>query len=400
MLLAYCFMPLRGSPIFPSKRSHFFFHYVSTYKAAVIGSTGKGDYGHRLDTAFLDLEGVDLVAVADADPVGLAGAGDKLGVEQLFVDYRQMLEAVKPDFVSITPGWVTERVPMIAAAAAAGAHIYCEKPAAKSVAEMDEIVRACRHGKVKMAVAHQWRAMKPAQKASEEIQAGRYGKLLRMRARPKDDSRGGGEELLLHGTHLFDLMMALAGPPRWASGHVTVDGRDATREDATQGTQPVGPILGDSIAAMFSFDHGVRGYFDSTAGLAEPGSTTFANLYGLSVECERALLEFREPGDLFHYPVPRVLPDLSEFTWKKVWIEDWHGVPERDPNVFVKKWLAFGNQVLARDLIAAVEEDREPLSSISSVRFVNEMVEGVYRSHLSGGARVAIPLDDRSHPLK
>lgn len=373
---------------------------MANYKAAVIGSTGKGAYGHRLDTAFLDLEGVDLVAVADADPEGRAVAGDKLGVSHLYDDYREMLDAMKPDFVSIAPGWVTERVPMITAAAAVGAHIYCEKPAAGSVKEMDAIVDACARGGVKMAVAHQWRAMKPARRAIEEIRAGCYGDLLRMRARPKDDSRGGGEELLLHGTHLFDLMIALGGTPRWASGHIMVSGRDATKEDATQGTQPVGLIVGDSISAMFGFENGVRGYFDSTAGLAEPGRTEFKNLYGLSVECERALLDFREPGDLFHYPVPRVLPDLQEFAWKKVWIEDWHGAPERDPVNFGKKWLAYGNQILARDLIESAAEDREPLSSICSVRFINEMVEGVYRSHLAAGVRVKIPLEDRRHPLE
>src|SRR5262245_42551008 len=35
------------------------------YRAAAVGSTGKGNFGHGLDTAFKDLEGVDFVAVAD-----------------------------------------------------------------------------------------------------------------------------------------------------------------------------------------------------------------------------------------------------------------------------------------------------------------------------------------------
>ncbi len=39
-----------------------------TYKAAVIGLTGKGCYGHGLDRAFNDLDGVELVAIADAIP--------------------------------------------------------------------------------------------------------------------------------------------------------------------------------------------------------------------------------------------------------------------------------------------------------------------------------------------
>ena len=50
-----------------------------TYSASVIGSTGKGGYGHRLDTAF-DIDDVELVAIADHDPEGLAEAGERLGV--------------------------------------------------------------------------------------------------------------------------------------------------------------------------------------------------------------------------------------------------------------------------------------------------------------------------------
>ncbi len=369
-----------------------------TYTAAVIGSTGKGGYGHRLDTAF-DIDGVELVAIADHDPEGLADAGERLGVSRLYRDYQQMLEMEKPDFVSIAPSWVTERVPMIEAAAAAGCHIYCEKPVAGSLTEVDAIVAACQSAKVKMAVAHQWRAMLPVQKIIKDVKAGKFGKLLRVRTRPKDDSRGGGEELLLHGTHLFDLMMAFTGEPRWASGHVTVDGRDATADDTGQGNAPVGPIIGDSISAVFGFDNGVRGFFDSTAGLAIPGESNFDNLYGLSLECEQASMEFREPGDVYIYPVPRVLPDLQDLAWEKVWLPEWHERPEHTPDLLRKNWLSIGNKTLARDLIDAAETDREPLSSIRMVRFVNEMVQGVYSSHLFSGSRINIPLTERAHPL-
>ena len=64
------------------------------YSAAVIGATGKGGYGHRLDTAF-DIDDVELVAIADHDPEGLADAGERLGVSRLYRDYRQMLETEK-----------------------------------------------------------------------------------------------------------------------------------------------------------------------------------------------------------------------------------------------------------------------------------------------------------------
>lgn len=369
------------------------------YSVAIIGSTGKGNYGHRLDTAFKDLDAAAIVAVADANPEGLAAAGQKLSATSLYADYREMLDKVKPDIAVVCPGWVSERVPMLVAAAAAGCHIYCEKPLAGSLADVDAIIAAVNKAGTKIALAHQWRGMPPIQQIITAVHAGSYGKLLRLRARPKDDSRGGGEELLLHGTHLFDLMMAFAGPPRWANGHITVAGRDATPADVGEGNSPVGPIAGDSISATFGFDGGVRGYFESTAGLAGPDATDFDNLYGLALECEQATLELREPGDAYIYPAPRVLPDHTNLAWQKFHLDGWHDHPKNTPDYLRKNWLDIGNKALAHDLIDAIAKDREPLSSLNAVRFVNEMVQGVYASHLSGGRRIALPLAERAHPL-
>ncbi len=374
------------------------------YKVAIIGSTGKGNYGHHLDTAFKGLSGIELVAVADDNSAGLAHAGTRLEIPHLYLDYKKMLQEEQPDIVCISPSWVTERVPMVQAAANVGCHIYCDKPAAGSLVEIDTMVDICNRNKVKMALAHQWRAMLPIQKTLDQIKAEKFGKLLRMRARPKDDSRGGGEELLLHGTHLFDLMIALAGKPHWASGHISVDGRDATLLDTKQGNSPVGPIIGDSISAIFGFDNGVRGFFDSTADLASaapsPSGLAGNHLFGLSIECEWATLELREPGEVYIYAAPRVLPDLENLHWEKVWIQGWHDQPGHEPHLIRKNFLSVGNQILAQDLINAIEENREPLSSIQTVRFVHEMVQGVYASHLADGHRITIPLTERTHPLE
>ena len=157
-----------------------------------------------------------------------------------------------------------------------------------------------------MAIAHQWRAMPAIQQAITDVKSGKFGKLLRIWARPKDDSRGGGKLLLLHGTHLFDLMMAFGNLPRWVHGHVLQDDRPITRSDTCQSTQSAGLTIGDSISATFSFDHGVRGFFESTANLAISEQSNFNNLFGLSIECEQVKIELREPGDCYIYPAPRV----------------------------------------------------------------------------------------------
>ena len=83
------------------------------YRAAVIGSTGRGGYGHGLDVACTTIENIDIAAVADADPEGLQAAGERLGVEALYPNYRDMLERENPDLVCIGPGWVAERAAMV-----------------------------------------------------------------------------------------------------------------------------------------------------------------------------------------------------------------------------------------------------------------------------------------------
>jgi predicted dehydrogenase len=364
------------------------------FRVGIIGSTKRGDYGHGLDRAFEDVERFDVVAIADDNAEGLKAAGKRLKVDRQYADFRKLLAQEKPDIVSIGPRWLTDRVAMVQAAAGAGCHIYCEKPFAATLADADAMAEACRKARIKLAMAHQFRAVPPVRKALADLQAGKFGKLIRLTARPKDDERGGGEELIVHGTHLFDLMIACVGLPRWVSGHVTVGGRDITPKDRREGSEPVGPVAGDAVTAWFGFDNGVCGSFQSRAGLHRAGRA----LYGLLLECETASLLVRSPGDVFIYPAPLPQPEDAKAAWQKVWVEDWHFTAEHKPRPS-SDWIHRGNQVLSRDLTEAVENDREPASGLESALRVTEMIQGVYTSHFAGGARLSLPLKERKHPL-
>jgi predicted dehydrogenase len=368
-------------------------------RVGIIGSTGRGNYGHGLDTAFSKVESAKIVAVADDNASGRTQAGKRLKVERLYADYRAMLDREQLDIVCVGPRWITDRQAMVEAAAGSGCHVYCEKPFAAELTAADAMQTAIQAAGVKLQMAHQWRAMRPVQQAIRDVRAGKYGRLLRVRARPKDDRRGGGEELLVHGTHLFDMMLAFAGPPTWVSAHVATDGRDITRQDRREGSEPTGPIAGDSISATIGFENGVRGYFESTANLSPGPDRRFAELYGLFLECEHAALMLRQPGDVFVYPAPRVLPDLEELTWKKQWIEDWHFTPDHKPRPLRREWLHLGNHTLATDLVDSIAQQRDPFSPITHAVFITEIVQGVYASHLDGGRRLSIPLQKREHPL-
>lgn len=363
------------------------------HTAAVIGSTGRGNYGHGHDTVFLGLEGVELVAVADDNAQGLEAAGKRTKAPRLYRDYREMLAKEKPFVVAIGPRWVDQRVAMIEAAAGAGCHIYCEKPLAGNLADADRIVRACERAKVKLAVAHQSRAAPPVRSALAQLRQGKFGKLIRMRARGKEDTRGGGEDLIVLGTHVLDLATLFAGGPRWVSANVTVAGRPAALADKRRPTEPVGMIVGDAIGACYGFDEGVVATFHSRANVARPGRTPF----GLVLECTEATVCIRS-GEVFLYPSSTQVPENSKFSWQKLWVEDWHFFPDHKPRP-MGDWLHRGNQIHVRDLLRAAVEDRSPISSGIDARWALEMIQGVYAAHFAG-RQLPLPLENRQHPLE
>lgn len=65
-------------------------------RVAVIGRTGKGNYGYGLDTIWLQVPNVEIVAVADENEKGRADAIAKLKAKAGYADYKEMLAKEKP----------------------------------------------------------------------------------------------------------------------------------------------------------------------------------------------------------------------------------------------------------------------------------------------------------------
>jgi hypothetical protein len=116
------------------------------------------------------------------------------------------------------------------------------------------------------------------------------------------------------------------------------------------------------------------------------------------LECEEATLFIRSPGDVWVYPAAIAIPENPKLAWERIWIEDWHFNPDHTPRP-TGDWLHRGNQILVRDLFAAIEEDRPPMAPAEDACLALEMIQGVYASHLAGGLRLPIPLAERRHPL-
>src|SRR5437867_1857084 len=226
---------------------------MRNYRIAVIGRTGKGNYGHGLDVVWKEFSNCRVVAVADENEAGGKAAAARLGASAVYNDYQKMLRAEKPDIVSVAPRWLDPHHDMVLACAESHASIFLEKPMCRTLAEADAMISACERSHVKVAIAHQMRLSPIVLDVRERVRRGEVGQLLEMRGRGKEDTRAGGEDLMVLGTHVFDLMRMFAGDPSWCFGHVTAGDKDARLADVRNGDEGIGPLAGDGIAAMYAF---------------------------------------------------------------------------------------------------------------------------------------------------
>ena len=361
------------------------------YRVAVIGRTGKGSYGHGLDTVWLGMNNVEIVAVADEDEKGRADAAMRLRTKNAYADFREMLKKEEPQVVSVADRWADSHREMVIACAEAGASIFLEKPLCRTLQEADEMVTACEKHHVKLAIAHQTRYSPRLKVIKKMIGDGVLGELLEMRGRGKEDSRGGGQDLMVLGTHIFDLMRFVAGDARWCFARVWQDGRKAVQGDVRQGAEGIGPIQGDRVVAEYGFDHGVIGTFATHRAQAGAGSR-----FGLHILGSKGIVHV-QTGSLpaaFLLRDPSWMPGKSNVAWQEI-----TSAGPGNPEPLKDGGLAMGNRWIAEDLIDSIETDRQPRGSIYDGRAALEMILAVYASHKQA-CPVELPLKNRKHPLQ
>ena len=361
------------------------------YRAGVIGSTGRGNYGHGLDRVYLGLDECDIIAVADDNPEGLQEAGKRLGALNLYGDYREMLAKETFDIVSVCPRWLDRHAEMVLAVAEAGACVFLEKPIARTLTEADVMISACEKAGVTLGIAHQGRVVHTAQYARKLINAGAIGDVVSAQMRGKEDTRGGGEDLMVLGTHALDLLRYLLGRnPAWVFGSVTTDdGRPIQPGDAIDGPAGLGLIAGDRIHALYGFGNGVTATFESRRNQED------SNRFGVQIYGTRGIMTvYHLSQEISIYESPYWRPDRTVLV-RNISME---AMEKSEVHTEFQTPQLEGNATIVRDILQAREEGRRPVSSGHDGRWSLEMIHGIYASHLYGG-RISLPLENRDHPL-
>jgi len=361
------------------------------HRVAVLGY--HGDFGHDLDGLWLGVPETEIVAVSDPDAASLAGRLRTLGVAKGFADYREMLEKTQPEIVSIGPRNITHHHEMAMAAAKSGAKgIYMEKPFCRTLAEADEIISSCDKHNVRLALAHRNRYHPVLPTVASLVKEGRIGRMLELRCRGKEDARGGGLDLWVLGSHVLNVALIFTGQPVACSATLFQGKHPATPSDIREGAEGVGPLAGDTLHARFDTDSGVPIYFESVkqAGHAAVG-------FGLQLIGTQGVIDLRmDQGAMAHYREGNPFqPNAEPRTWQPISTAG-IGVAETIPNIPSQ---VTSHLLSVRDLLGSIQENRAPLCSAADGRTVLEMTMGVFSSHVKGGSRVTLPLENRQHPL-
>ena len=196
-----------------------------------IGVVGLGIGRMHID-GWREHEGVDVVAIADADAERLAQVGERYAIEARFASAEAMLAAGGLDVVSIcTPNKFHKALTI--AAFEAGAHVLCEKPMAMNADEGRAMLTAARRAGKRLMINFSYRFSAASRGLKAQVDAGVFGDFYfgrtvwhRRRGMPGfggwfgQKALAGGGPLIDLGVHRLDLALWLMGYPRptWVLG--------------------------------------------------------------------------------------------------------------------------------------------------------------------------------------
>ncbi len=197
-----------------------------------VGLIGAGRIGRlHAENLVRHIQGAELLWVADVVEGAAAKLSRELGIPKATADYREVLSDPEVDAVLICTSTDTH-AEIIRAAAAAGKHIFCEKPLALDLAEIDSVLAAVKEAGVILQVGFHRRFDPNFRRLKELIVEGAIGRPWLLKITSYDPApppiayiRVSGGIFLDMTIHDFDMARFLLGEVEevFAAGSVLVD---------------------------------------------------------------------------------------------------------------------------------------------------------------------------------
>jgi len=315
-------------------------------------------------------------------------AADRLGWEESDTDWRRVVERKDIEIVDIcTPNHL--HAEQIAAAAAAGKHIICEKPLATSLAEARAAARAVDSAGVKHMIMFNYRRVPAVAYARNMIESGRLSRIHHYRGVYLQDNLvdplrplswrmqkqfAGSGALGDIGSHAVDLALWLNGEIESVTGMLTT----ITRQRPSEGGS--GEVTVDDDANFLArFRNGSAGVFSASRFCTGRRNANTFDIYGSNGSLRFDLERFNEL-EWYDRSAPaaergfRTLPIL-----------------ERD-HPYVAAWWPVGHSLgwehtfvhAVYDFLTCLEQDRMPEPSFYDGVKVQAVLEAVEASARSG----------------
>ena len=324
---------------------------------------------------------LEIVAVCDILPSKMEELLSKHDLEKdaaikRYTDYKEMIQELDPELISIaTESGIHAEIALHCIDH--GVNVIIEKPMAMSMEDADEIIRRSKEKGVKVSACHQNRFNIAIQELRKAIESGRFGKLshgtihVRWNRGPQyyeqASWRGTWEQdggaLMNQCIHGIDLL-------RWMMGDEIEEIYGVTRQRFHDYLEAE-----DVGLAVVKFKNGAIGTIEGTT-----------NVYPKNLE--ETLYIFGEKGTVKIGGTSTNNIDVWNFEDETDADVKNKGLQEQTSNVYGN-----GHTSLFADVIAAIENDRNPYVDAVAGRNALEVVLSIYKSQ-KDGEMVKLPLKE------
>ncbi len=335
---------------------------------------GAGNIAAKYVDAFKNIETAVLVGVVTRTAAKAQAFAKAHNIPHWATDVKTLFDTADVDAVVIaTPSGLHSQGTI--EAAKFGKHVLCEKPLDITLEKIDAMTEACRKAKVQLGCAFQFRTFEHNRIAYETIKSGKLGKiyianafLKNFRTQQYYDSgswRGtwaldGGGPFMQQGAHTVDLMVWMMGRARQVAAFINTAAHKIEVED-----------MGHAIVR---YENGAQGVVEAST-VVKPGYPNRIEFHG-----EKGSIILSE-SDIVDWQVEGVeKPTLGSTS---------HTSGSKDPMAIG----TLGHEMIIKDFIQSVEQNRPPLVSPDSARLSVELILAIYRSASSATGKTGTPVE-------